>query len=189
MTTDCPYDSFIPSTPIQRRRRITLAELVRPTPGYEWAAILNDSYLTKDGADIFVSGFDDLLNTLDGSEAVSFLDEIRKLGCLTEGVRNIPQAIVICMSKAGIEPFFVRSIGSLEPQKITGQQMTENISNLVGAAAGEFELCDSGSTWYLRLRDDDPLAFLYADAALLDEMKGKASRHVLRLPESFMYAY
>lgn len=187
MTTDDPYRAFAPSSTAQQRRKIAVAQLTARMPGYEWAAILNNAYLTEDGVDVSVVGFRELLGELSGSDAIRRLDEIRRSGYLTEGARGLPPAIISCMSQAGKQPFLVRSLGSLESKPITAQQMARGA--WAGDVADEVEICDEGSRWYLRVRDDDPLIFLYADAALLDEIEKKSPEYMLRLPDDFVYAY
>jgi hypothetical protein len=184
-----PFPEFTSNLPPQHRRRITLAELVKPRAGYEWAAILTDAYLSQDGIEKVIGSFNVLTTEIGARNVLEALDTARRSGRFTEGRKVLPQATVRSLQRFGVEPFWIRSLDDSCKEVISAQRMVDNIISTSRAALGDFALCDTGATWYLRFRDDDPLLFLFAESTLLGEVISEAPENVFEVSRNFIYAY
>jgi copper homeostasis protein CutC len=167
------------------RRNVTLCDLIPDRVPVSWLAVLTHGYVNALGKQIEVRSFDEL-ERVQEKYRLSPLRLLRAQGLLTEGQRNLSNCLIdslIDYSKGTVE---IRTSGTGKIESINTHEFARLMS--VDLVHDEMDAVSTNAAWYLRMRNDDALAFIAAPLAVVRNLEARCPAVVRAVPDDFLYA-
>lgn len=163
------------------RRNVQLVHIL-DVQGFEWLVVLAHAYFTDAGKD--VHSFTELAL---GDSRVEKLDELRRLGKLIEGIERVPQEVWSVLLEGSNPRLLVRMSGSKDVLECGVVELQRFLATL--DFGDEIEIASHTGRWYMRMRSDDPIAFISGDSSVVASLVSAAPLNALLVPNDFVYSY
>ena len=174
------------------RRNVLLASVMPRDESLQYYTIITDLTVYLAGREHPCSNFDEFFRVTRFENSANGLESARREHQIIEGEKKLPASIAVALKgmAKNSESLFIRCWE--DPNiycwkvPISEYLMADDLLDVLPNNHGEFELFDEGSSWYMRIKDDDPFIFLAAPASkqLLEMRSG-----VMTLPPDFTYAW
>lgn len=162
-------------------RNVQLAHIL-DVRGFEWLAVLAHAYFTEAGTEVH-----SLAELPLGDNRVEKLGELRKTVSLIEGVERVPPEVWSVLLDRSDSRLFLRRSGSRDVLECGVVELQRSLSTL--EFGDEIEIASQTGRWYMRIKSDDPVAFIAGDSAVITALVSAAPFNALLVPNDFVFSY
>ncbi|UFP96138.1 hypothetical protein [Gloeobacter morelensis] len=179
--------------PKKQRKNLELADVMPTNKGLLYAAIASNMYLKVNGKYCVCEDFVSLFSMTNHEYSPSSLQEVRRNNVLIEGQKCLPRELskILVDQCPGQTKVFIRCWEAREVfcwnTSLVDYLFSEDLLRVLPCPFGEFEIFDECNTWYMRIKDDDPIIFLATMGTILNIILPTFENKVLSLPRSFIY--
>lgn len=191
--SETPFDRFSLPRP-GRRTKLCLRDVLPSVRSDSYCVLLTPFQVKLHDEIVEVGSFDTLFSHVGLARSETNLAQVLEGRVLMEGPKKLDREIAekLVASPRDDSPLFVRC--SDPPDRFLWRVerdeflRSEDVLKFLPHSFGEFEVTDERTTWYMRIRDENPLIFLASSDELVAGLERDCSRVAMKLSGAFMYA-
>ena len=177
-------------------RKAPIADVLPKDEDYGYCLIITETDISVSGHRVVVYDFDSLFWVLDTERSVAGLGTLRSDRSiqLYEGMQQLPIEVreILLQAAGAAQLAYIRCDYSPEffawQVDLSTYLESEDLLCVLPNRFGFFEVTNDLQTWYLVIIDDDPFLSLSAPKDLIARLAKEASKYVLEVPGSMIYA-